>query len=63
MLALEHRGFTVTGSTLRGCLRDGVVAQRAGDHGEAVMTQWEQFAHLSDDAAQVFEMALDLGVY
>lgn len=59
--ALERRGFVVTGSTLGPDLREGVVAQRAGYHGETVKQQWEAFAHLSDDeAAQVFDMALVL---
>lgn len=57
--ALERRGFTVTGSAISPDLRDGVVAQRAGHHGEAVLRQWDAFAHLSDDdAAHVFEMTL-----
>ncbi len=59
--ALERRGFAVTGSALSPELREGVVSQRAGDHGEAVRRQWDTFAHLSDDeAAMVFEMELDL---
>ena len=60
--ALERRGFAVTSSRLSPELREGVVSQRGGAHGEAVRKQWEAFAHLLDDeAAQVFEMTLDLG--
>lgn len=60
--ALERRGFTVTASTLNPDLRAGVIAQRAGAHGEEVARQWQAFAHLSnDEAGQVFEMSLTLG--
>jgi GNAT superfamily N-acetyltransferase len=60
--ALERRGFSVIDSTLSPDLREGVVSQRAGHHGEAVRQQWEAFDHLSDDeAAQVFDMTLILG--
>jgi len=59
--ALEHRGFTVTASSLSPALREGVIAQRTGAHGEAVKKQWEPFAHLSDDeAGLMFEMTLNL---
>jgi len=59
--ALEHRGFTVTRGALSPPLREGVVSQRAGAHGEAVKRQWEPFVHLSDDeAGTMFEMTLNL---
>jgi len=59
--ALAKRGFRVIGSSISPGLCEGVVSQRAGHHGESVRAQWEPFAHLSDDeAAQVFEMSLDL---
>jgi len=59
--ALRRRGFVVTESSINADVREGVVSQRAGQHGEVVKKQWEAFAHLSDDeAAQVFEMTLNL---
>lgn len=59
--ALERRGFLVTGRTLSPELREGVIAQRAGAHGEAVQREWEPFAELSDDEAGVmFEMRMEL---
>jgi len=59
--ALERRGFTVTGNAISPELREGVVSQRGGHHGEAVQQQWEPFVHLSDDeAGTMFEMTLSL---
>lgn len=59
--ALDRRGFTVTGCAVSADIREGVVSQRAGQHGEHVLHQWEAFAHVSDDeAAQLFTMTLDL---
>ncbi|MEI7832188.1 MAG: hypothetical protein WCJ56_03185 [bacterium] len=59
--ALARRGFTITSSAVSPACRDGVVSQRAGYHGEAVQQQWQAYTHLSDDdAAQGFEMRLDL---
>ncbi|MEI7833415.1 MAG: hypothetical protein WCJ56_09480 [bacterium] len=59
--ALARRGFTITSSAVSPEFRDGVVSQRAGYHGEAVQQQWKAYAHLSDDdAAQAFEMRLDM---
>jgi GNAT superfamily N-acetyltransferase len=60
--ALRERGFVVVSESASAGLREGVVSQRQGYHGEDVQQQWEEFAHLSDDeAATLYEMALDLG--
>lgn len=60
-VALERRGFTVTGSSISPELREGVVSQRAGDHGDTVRAQWDAFAQLSDDeAGSIFAMRLNL---
>jgi GNAT superfamily N-acetyltransferase len=59
--ALERRGFTVTGQQVSPELREGVVSQRQGYHGDEVKRQWEPFADLSDDqAAEVYEVVLAL---
>lgn len=60
--ALARRGFLVTDTTVSPELREGVVAQRAGYHGDDVRRQWVDFARWSDDeAAQVFAMTRNLG--
>jgi GNAT superfamily N-acetyltransferase len=59
--ALRARGFVVVSEATNADLREGVVSQRQGYHGEDVQRQWEEFAHLSDDdAATLYEMTLDL---
>jgi GNAT superfamily N-acetyltransferase len=59
--ALRERGFVVVSESASAGLREGVVSQRQGYHGEDVQRQWEEFAHRSDDdAATLYEMTLDL---
>ena len=59
--ALQARGFVVVSEAVNADLREGVVSQRAGHHGEQAKQQWEAFAGLSDDeAATLYEMTLDL---
>jgi GNAT superfamily N-acetyltransferase len=59
--ALRERGFVVVGEAAHADLREGVVSQRAGYHGEDVQRQWAEFAELSDgEAATLYEMTLDL---
>ena len=59
--AMQERGFVVTSEAMNADLREGVVSQRLGYHGEEAKQQWAAFADLSDDdAATVYEMTLDL---
>jgi GNAT superfamily N-acetyltransferase len=59
--AMQGRGFVVTSEAMNADLREGVVSQRLGYHGQEVKRQWAAFADLSDDdAATFYEMALDL---
>lgn len=59
--ALERRGFTVVSESISAGVREGVVAQRGGYHGDDVRRQWEEYAQFSDDeAALVFVMSRDL---
>jgi hypothetical protein len=59
--ALQARGCVVVSEAVNPDLREGVVSQRAGHHGEQAKQQWEAFAGLSDDeAATLYEMTLDL---
>jgi hypothetical protein len=59
--ALQARGFVIVGEAVNTDLREGVVSQRAGYHGEQAKQQWEAFVGLSDDvAATLYEMTLDL---
>ena len=59
--ALQARGFVIVGEAVHADLREGVVSQRAGHHGEQVRQKWEAFACLSDDeAATLYELTLDL---
>ena len=58
---LRERGFVIVSETVNADLREGVVSQRAGYHGEDVKQQWAAFAELSDDeAATLYELTLDL---
>jgi predicted GNAT family acetyltransferase len=59
--ALQQRGFVAVGEEIHPELREGVVSQRGGHHGEEVKQQWRAFAALSDDeAATLYELVLDL---
>lgn len=59
--ALRARGFLVVSEAAHPGLREAVVSQRQGYHGEETQRQWAEFADLSDDEASVlYEMTLDL---
>ncbi len=59
--ALQQRGFAVVGGEINPDLREGVISQRLGHHGEKVKQQWRAFADISDDEAAVLhELVLDL---
>ncbi len=59
--ALQERGFVIVSEAVNADLREGVVSQRQGYHGEDVQRQWADFADLPDDeAATLYEMTLDL---
>jgi GNAT superfamily N-acetyltransferase len=59
--ALQQHGFTIVGRQVNPDLREGVVSQRLGYHGDEVKRQWEAFADISDDeAAVVYELRLAL---
>jgi GNAT superfamily N-acetyltransferase len=59
--ALREHGFVVVSEAVNADLREGVVSQRQGYHGDDVQRQWEAFADLSDDgAATLYEMTLEL---
>lgn len=59
--SLRRRGFVILSEKINMELREGVVSQRGGFHGQQVQEQWDAFAELSDDEAAVYyEMALDI---
>jgi hypothetical protein len=59
--ALQQRGFVVVGQEVHPALREGVVSQRGGHHGEEVTQQWRDFVDISDDeAATLYELELTL---
>jgi GNAT superfamily N-acetyltransferase len=59
---LERMGFVVTGQEVDPGIREGVVSQRLGYHGEDVKRMWEQqYADVSDDeAAMSYTLVLRL---
>ena len=59
--ALQKRGFAVVGGEVNSDLREGVISQRLGHHGDEVKQQWSAFANLPDDeAAMLYELVLHL---
>jgi GNAT superfamily N-acetyltransferase len=59
--ALQKRGFAVVGGEVNSDLREGVISQRLGSHGDEVKQQWSAFADLpNDEAAMLYELVLHL---
>jgi GNAT superfamily N-acetyltransferase len=59
--ALQKRGFAVVSGEVNSDLRQGIISQRLGRHGEKVRQQWSGFADIPDDeAAVLYELVLDL---
>jgi GNAT superfamily N-acetyltransferase len=59
--ALQERGFTVVSGEINPDLREGVLSQRGGHHGDEVKQAWRAFRDVSDDeAAMLYELGLDL---
>ncbi|UCC68966.1 MAG: GNAT family N-acetyltransferase [Armatimonadota bacterium] len=56
--ALQQHGFTIISQHVNPDLREGVVSQRLGYHGDKVKHQWEAFADISDEEAAVLYQLL-----